>query len=102
MATAPNPGTAVASQPTFSHLVSLACHDLRTPLATASGFAHTLVRLDSLEAPANRYVEMIGAASEQMAQLLDLLGAAARVEAGRFESQTRPTDSRYLVDAAAA
>jgi len=92
----------VASQPTFAQLVSLACHDLRTPLATASGFAHTLERLDALAAPADRYVEMIGAASAQMTQLLDLLGAAARIESGRFEPQVREADSRELVGAAAA
>ena len=91
----------MASQPTFAELVSLACHDLRTPLATASGFAHTLQRLDALEAPADRYVEMIGAASGQMAQLLDLLGVAARIEAERFEPQLRESDSRSLVDGAA-
>lgn len=90
----------MASQPTFAELVSLACHDLRTPLATASGFAHTLERLEALAAPADRYVEMIGAASDQMTQLLDLLGAAARIEAGRFDVQIREAGSRELVDAA--
>ena len=92
----------MASQSIFAQLVSLACHDLRTPLATATGFAHTLQRLDSLETPADRYVEMIGAASEQMAELLDLLGVAARIEAGRFDVQAREADSRELADAAAA
>jgi signal transduction histidine kinase len=102
MAVAPNLRTRVASQSIFAQLVSLACHDLRTPLATASGFAHTLQRLDSLEGPADRYVDMIGAASDQMAELLDLLGAAARIEAGRFDVQPREADSRSLVDAAVA
>ena len=102
MAVAPNLRTRVASQSIFAQLVSLACHDLRTPLATASGFAHTLQRLDSLEEPADRYVDMIGAASEQMTELLDLLGAAARIEAGRFDVLSRSADSRALVDAAVA
>ena len=92
----------MASQSIFAQLVSLACHDLRTPLATASGFAHTLQRLDSLEGPADRYVDMIGAATEQMAELLDLLGAAARIEAGRFDVQSREAGSRARVDAAGA
>jgi signal transduction histidine kinase len=87
--------------PTFAHLVSLACHDLRTPLATASGFARTLERLDDVGQPAGRYVEMIGAAADQMAELLDLLGAAARVEDGRFEPQPQPSNTRELADAAA-
>jgi signal transduction histidine kinase len=101
MAIAPNPGTYVASKPTFAQLVSLACHDLRTPLATASGFAHTLERLDALAAPADRYVGMIGAASDQMAELLDLLGAASRIESGRFEPRLRTVNTRALADDAA-
>ena len=32
----------------FPRLVSLACHDLRTPLATVFGFARTLVRMEGL------------------------------------------------------
>jgi len=92
----------VTASPTFAQLVSLACHDLRTPLATASGFAHTLQRLDALEPPGDRYVQMIGMASAQMGDLLDLLGAAARVEAGRFEAQVVTADSRELADGAAA
>ena len=86
---------------TFAQLVSLACHDLRTPLATASGFARTLERLDDLGQPTGRYVQMISAASDQMAELLDLLSAAARVEDGRFEPHAQPADTRALADAAA-
>ena len=86
---------------TFAQLVSLACHDLRTPLATASGFARTLQRLDEIEEPAKRYVEMIGAATDQLAELLDLLSAVARIEAGRFEPQLRSAHTRELADAAA-
>jgi len=91
----------VASQ-SFAQLVSLACHDLRTPLATASGFARTLERLDEIGQPAERYVEMIGAATDQLAGLLDLLSAAARIELDRFEPQLRPANTRALADAAAA
>jgi len=91
----------VASQ-SFAQLVSLACHDLRTPLATASGFARTLERLDEIGHPAKRYVEMIGAATDQLAGLLDLLSAAARIESGRFEPQLRPANTSALAEAAAA
>jgi signal transduction histidine kinase len=90
----------VAPDP-FAQLVSLACHDLRTPLATASGFARTLQRLDQIGEPADRYAEMIGTAADQMAALLDLLSAAARVEDGRFEPERRTVGSRELADAAA-
>jgi signal transduction histidine kinase len=85
----------------FSRLVSLACHDLRTPLATVSGFAHTLARLEGIEPPADRYLEMILAGSEQMDELLDDLALAARIEGGRFEPHVYASHTRELVDAAA-
>ena len=102
MAVARTPTGTVDSQPTFAQLVSLACHDLRTPLATASGFAHTLQRLDTLEPPADRYVEMIGAASQQMGALLDMLGVAARIESGRYDPNLQRQTTREVADAAAA
>jgi signal transduction histidine kinase len=85
----------------FAQLVSLACHDLRTPLATAAGFARTLERVEEIGQPAARYIEMIGAATDQLADLLDLLSVASRIESGRFEPQLRPTSSREVADAAA-
>jgi signal transduction histidine kinase len=86
----------------FSRLVSLACHDLRTPLATVYGFARTLVRGGGLEPPNDRYVEMIDAASAQLAELLDELSLAARIESGRYEPTLREADTLELARAAAA
>jgi signal transduction histidine kinase len=85
----------------FARLVSLACHDLRTPLATVSGFAKTLTRAGSLEDPAARYVAMIEAAAGQMAELLDELGIVARIEAGRYEPVLRDADTLELARSAA-
>jgi signal transduction histidine kinase len=67
-----------------------------------SGFAKTLIRSEELGDPASRYVEMIDAASAQMVQLLDELGLAARIEAGRYEPNLRETDTLELAQAAAA
>jgi signal transduction histidine kinase len=88
------------SDTSFSRLVSLAAHDLRTPLATINGFAQTLVRMGSLEAPNDRYVEMIVEASRQLAELLDELGLAARIEGDRYEPNLQPTDTIDLARAA--
>ena len=85
----------------FARLVSLACHDLRTPLATVHGFATTLARGD-LEPPADRYVEMIDAASAQLAELIDELALASRIESGRYEPTLREADTLELAQAAAA
>jgi signal transduction histidine kinase len=86
----------------FARLVSLACHDLRTPLATVHGFATTLARGGGLEPPADRYVEMIDAASAQLAELIDELSLASRIESGRYEPIAREADTLELARAAAA
>jgi len=86
----------------FARLVSLACHDLRTPLATVHGFATTLARGGGLEAPADRYVEMIDAASGQLAELIDELSLASRIESGRYDPTMREADTLELAQAAAA
>ena len=86
----------------FPRVVSLACHDLRTPLATVAGFAQTLARLDSLAPPADRYVQMMIAASGELAELLDALGLLARIEAGRYEPALVEADSLELARTAAA
>jgi signal transduction histidine kinase len=85
----------------FPRLVSLAAHDLRTPLATIHGFAQTLVRMDDLGEPKHRYVEMIDAASRQLAELLDELGLAARIKGGRYEPNLQPVDTLELARGAA-
>ena len=84
----------------FPRLVALACHDLRTPLATVHGFARTLVRSD-LQEPVRRHVEMIEAASVQLAELLDELSLLARIESGRFEPRLETVDSLALAREAA-
>jgi signal transduction histidine kinase len=86
---------------TFPQLVSLAAHDLRTPLATVHGFAQTLVRAGDLGEPNHRYVEMIDAAARELAELLDELGLAARIEGGRYEPNSQPVDTTELARHAA-
>jgi signal transduction histidine kinase len=91
-----------AQDTSFARLVSLACHDLRTPLATVYGFARTIGRVTELEEPAARYLEMIETAAGQLTELLDQLGLAARIESGRYEPTTTEVDLGELVGAAAA
>jgi len=81
----------------FSRLVTLACHDLRTPLATVNGFAKTLLRAGELEEGDAHFVGLIDAAAEQMNDLLDLLGLAARIESGRYEPALGEVDTLELV-----
>jgi signal transduction histidine kinase len=90
----------MAADARFPQLVSLACHDIATPLATVFGFARTLARLE-LEQPAARYVEMIDAASTQIGDLVDQLRMVARIEAGTYEPTISDVDSLVLAQGAA-
>ncbi len=92
----------MTSEASFASFVSLACHDLRTPLATVSGFAHTLDQTEGLGDPALRYVQMIQAAAEQIGELLQDLGVVARIEAGRYEPSLLDANTLELAQAAAA
>jgi signal transduction histidine kinase len=91
----------VPEDTSFARLVSLACHDLRTPLATVHGFAKTLTRIESTDEKTARFLGMIEAASGQMSELLDDLGLAARVESGRYEPGLREADTLELARDAA-
>ncbi len=84
----------------FSRLATLACHDLRTPLATVHGFARTLEQSE-LDEPAGRYVAMIGQASRELAELIDELALAARIDGGRYDPVLREADSLELARSAA-
>jgi signal transduction histidine kinase len=87
----------------FARLVSLACHDLRTPVATVQGFAKTLLKLDGLEEDKRtRYLGLIDDSAEDLARLLDLLSLAARIEAGRYEPVPQEVDSLGLAPAGAS
>jgi signal transduction histidine kinase len=90
-----------AQDTSFARLVSLACHDLRTPLATVSGFAKTLTGMDGVGEQMARYLGMIDVASGQLGDLLDQLGLASRIESGRWEPLIAEVDSLALARAAA-
>jgi len=79
----------------------LACHDLRTPLATVHGFAQTLVRMEGFDEATVRYLGMIDSASAQIAELIDELSLGARIEAGRYDPVLGTANTVELAQAAA-
>jgi signal transduction histidine kinase len=89
-----------SSEDTFGRVVSLAVHDLRTPLATVVGFARTLQRTQ-LGSPQDEYVAMMVAASDQLGDILDDLGVLARIESDRWEPNVQEVDSLELARSAA-
>jgi len=93
-------GRYVPEEPGFAKLVSLACHDLRTPLATIFGFARTLTRSEGLDPTFVGYSEMIEAASDQLGELIDELSLAARIESGRYDPKLERVSTDDLAAAA--
>jgi signal transduction histidine kinase len=87
--------------PQFARLVMLACHDLRTPLATVHGFAQTLVRMEGFDEATVRYLGMIDSASAQIAELIDELSLGARIEGGRYDPVRGSANTIDLARAAA-
>ena len=86
----------------FARLISLACHDLRTPLATVQGFARTIPRVAELPEQPARHLQMIDEAAAEMAGLLDQVSILARIERGEYEPNLAERDSLELARAAAA
>jgi len=78
----------------FEGLVELACHDLRTPLATVAGFSKTILRDGRLDDV--RFIELIDEAAGQMAVLVDQLGLAARIAGGDYEPHLVEADTLEL------
>jgi hypothetical protein len=87
--------------PGFPEQISAACHDLRTPLASAYGFARTLERLGAVEGDHARYLSMVVEASEELGRLIDCLALVARAQDGRIVLERAPVASRELAEAAA-
>jgi signal transduction histidine kinase len=90
----------VAEETGLPELVSLACHDLRTPLATIFGFARTLSRSQGLDPTFVGYSEMIEAASGQLGELIDELSLAARIRGDRYDPKLEPIGTGELAAAA--
>jgi signal transduction histidine kinase len=81
----------------FARIVSLACHDLRTPLATVHGFARTLATLEDVSPTAQRYLGIMAEASVQLTDLLEELALAARIEGRRWEPNLQEVELGELL-----
>ena len=81
----------------FERLVELACHDLRTPLATVNGFTKTILRAGELTEI--RFVGLIDEAAAEMAVLVDQVSLAARIAEGRYDPHLVEADTLELAAA---
>jgi hypothetical protein len=81
----------------FPARISSACHDLRTPLASAFGFARTLERLGAVEGDHARYLALVVESTQELGRLIDCLAVVARVEGDRLVLETETVESGALI-----
>jgi signal transduction histidine kinase len=79
--------------------ISMASHQLRTPLTTIKGYLSMMLEGDAgkLTAPQKEFVGYAFGSSERMVNLISDLLNVSRLSAGRFLIQTKPTDMVQMV-----
>jgi signal transduction histidine kinase len=76
----------------LANLVVDACHDLRTPLAAAFGFARTIERMGGVTGDNAMYLRQVIEATEELEQLIAALSAVAHGERGTLRLRPEPVD----------
>ena len=79
--------------------ISMASHQLRTPLTTIKGYLSMMLEGDSgpLTPPQKEFVGYAFSSSERMVNLISDLLNVSRLSAGRFLIQTKPTDMVAMI-----
>jgi len=85
-----------------SMFLNMAAHELRTPLSVIRGYASMLRdgSLDGLPSESKNAVAILQSKSDELAQLVDAILMASRIEAGGARPRSRVTDLRAAVEAA--
>jgi signal transduction histidine kinase len=97
----PEPPQPDQGESRFPAQVAVACHDLRTPLATVYGFARTLERLGGLDDRQMRYLGMVVAGAQELTRLIDDLSTLTRLERGTQPIERGRVDLTELIDVVA-
>jgi signal transduction histidine kinase/CheY-like chemotaxis protein len=79
--------------------LSLAAHELKTPLTSIKGFSYSLSRrLERGEPTDPRHVQVLERQAERLHSLLEEMLEVSRLETGRFVLHQEPCELRELVD----
>jgi|GEM_PF-5652436 signal transduction histidine kinase len=87
-----------------SSFISIASHQLRTPLTSMKWFSEMLMDGDAgaITEDQKHFVENIYESANRMVELVNLLLQLARVEAGRLKIEPKATDLKELTEAVQA
>jgi signal transduction histidine kinase/CheY-like chemotaxis protein len=81
--------------------LSLAAHELKTPLTSIKGFSYSLARrLEKGEPTDPRHVQVLERQAERLHALLEEMLEVSRIETGRFVLHQEPCEVSELVEAA--
>ena len=81
--------------------LSLAAHELKTPLTSIKGFSYSLARrLEKGEPSDPRHVQVLERQAERLHALLEEMLEVSRIETGRFVLHQEPCEVVELVEAA--
>ena len=81
--------------------LSLAAHELKTPLTSIKGFSYSLARrLEKGEPSDPRHVQVLERQAERLHALLEEMLEVSRIETGRFVLHQEPCEMAELVEAA--
>ena len=79
--------------------LSLAAHELKTPLTSIKGFSYSLARRMEKGEPCDpRHVQVLERQAERLHSLLEELLEVSRIETGRFVLHQEPCELAELVD----
>jgi signal transduction histidine kinase/CheY-like chemotaxis protein len=80
--------------------LSLAAHELKTPLTSIKGFSYSLARrLEKGEPCDPRHVQVLERQAERLHSLLEEMLEVSRIETGRFVLHQEPCEAHDLVEA---
>lgn len=84
-----------------SEFISIASHQLRTPLSTIAWYAEALLalHLGPLLGPQKKYVEEIAHMDARMIELVNALLSVSRIDLGTFKIAAEPVQLSEVVDA---
>lgn len=81
-----------------ARLMSIAAHEMRTPLTSVIGYAELLMNKAPEGSPIRRYAEAIDRQAHRMEAIVGELLTVTRLEAGREELIIEPVDMRLLAE----